>query len=74
MRSHYPRLGDRGAAVRVGTLDDPSAVRPDAAIYVTDRPDWASLPADVPSFEDSYKAADVLPPDRLARLMDLIGR
>ena len=31
--SVYPRLGSLGVGVRVGTLDDPDAWRPDAAIF-----------------------------------------
>jgi len=58
--------------VRVGTLDDPSAVRPDAAIYVVDKPDWAPLPEDVPQFEAYYNPAELLPPERFARLQALL--
>lgn len=72
--SHYPRLGRLGAAIRVGTLDDGAAIRPDAAIFVADRMDWAALPDGVPVFETSYKPADILPPDRLSRLMALAAR
>jgi len=69
--SHYPGLGDHGGGVRGGTLDDPSAVRPDAVIYTAERMPWVSLPDDIPCFEGYYKAADVLPPDRFARLKAL---
>ena len=72
MWSHYPRLGEKGAAVRVGTLDDPSAVRPDAAIFVADKPSWAPLPEGVPSFETSYNPAELLPPERFARIKALL--
>jgi hypothetical protein len=70
--SHYPRLGRKGAAVRVGTLDDPSAVRPDAAIFVADKPAWAPLPEGVPQFEVHYNPAELLPPERFARLKALL--
>jgi hypothetical protein len=70
--SHYPRIGEKGSAVRVGTLDDPSAVRPDAAIYVSDKPDWAPLPEGVPQFDAYYNPAEVLPPERFARLKALL--
>ena len=69
--SHY-RLGRKAAAVRVGTLDDPSAVRPDAAIFVVDRPAWAPLPEGVPQFESYYNPAELLPPERFARLQALL--
>lgn len=70
--SHYPRLGSAGAAIRVGTLDDPSAVTPDAAIFVSERSRWAALPDGVPAFEGTYRPADLLPPDRLGRLEALL--
>ena len=69
--SHY-RLGRKAAAVRVGTLDNPSAVRPDAAIYVGSRPQWAPLPEGVPQFEEYYNLIELLPADRYARLKALI--
>lgn len=71
--SHY-RLGRKAAAVRAGTLDDPSAVRPDAAIYVADRPSWAPLPEGIPQFEQYYDPAELLPAERYARLKALIGQ
>lgn len=71
--SHY-RLGRKAAAVRVGSLDDPSAVRPDAAIFVADRPSWAPLPQDVPQFDAYYDPAELLPPERFARLKALINQ
>jgi hypothetical protein len=71
--SHY-RLGRKAAAVRVGTLDDPSAAKPDAAIYVADRPEWAPLPDGVPQFTEYYDAAELLRPERYARLKALLGQ
>jgi hypothetical protein len=71
--SHY-RLGRKAAAVRVGTLDDPSAVSPDAAIYVVERPAWAPLPEGVPQFDEYYNPSELLPPERFARLKALIAQ
>jgi hypothetical protein len=71
--SHY-RLGRKAAAVRVGTLDDPPAVSPDAAIYVVERPAWAPLPEDVPQFDEYYNPSELLPPERFARLKALIAQ
>ena len=70
--SHYPRLGRAGAAIRAGTLDDPSAVRPDAAIFVADRPAWAPLPEGVPAFEQGYNQKEVLPPERWQRILAML--
>lgn len=72
--SYYPRLGRKAAGVRVGTLDDPSAVRPDAAIFVANKPDWAPLPEGVPQFEAYYSQAELLPPDRVARMQALLAQ
>lgn len=72
--SHYPRLGDLGAGVRVGTLDDPASIRPDAAIFVHERMPWVTLPDGVPAFERNYRPADILPPERVARLQALNAR
>ena len=72
--SHYPRIGRKAAGVRAGTLDDPSAVRPDAAIFVVDRPAWAALPDGIPAFEKYYDQADVIPPERFARLKALLNQ
>jgi hypothetical protein len=70
--SYYPRLGRKAAGVRVGTLDNPSNMTPDAAIYVLDKPDWAPLPDGVPTFEEFYNLGEVLPVDRFARLKALL--
>ena len=72
--SHYPRLGRKNAGIRVGTLDNPSAVRPDAAIFVVERPDWAPLPDGVPQFEEYYNPAELLPPRRFERMKALLPK
>ena len=64
--SFYPRLGELGAGFRAGTLDDPSALTPDAA--------WVALPEGIPTFETTYNPAELLPPERFARLKALIDR
>ncbi|MBT2187441.1 GFA family protein [Sphingobium sp. H33] len=74
MWSYYPRLGRLGAGLRAGTLDDPGKVRPDAIIFVADKMPWAALPDDIPQFETTYNPAELLPPERFARLKALIDR
>src|SRR5690348_5747563 len=44
MWSFYPRLGELGAGLRVGTLDDPSALAPDAVIFTESKMPWVALP------------------------------
>ena len=72
--SYYPRLGRLGAGLRVGTLDDPSWVTPDAVIYVSEKMPWVALPEGIPAFEKTYAFADVLPPERVARMLALAAR
>ena len=72
--SYYPRLERKVAAVRVGTLDDPSAAPPDVAIFVADKPSWASLPDGVQAFDQFYNPAEVYSPESMARLKALLGQ
>ena len=72
--SFYPRLGRKVAAVRVGTLDEPSAAAPDVAIFIADKPGWAPLPEGIPAFEQFYNPVDVYPEHSLARLKAVIGQ
>jgi hypothetical protein len=65
-------LGRKVAAVRVGTLDEPSAAPPDVAIFVADRPVWAPLPDGIPAFDEFYNPAEVYPAKSLARLKALL--
>jgi hypothetical protein len=60
--------------VRVGTLDDPGAIRPDVHIYVRSKLPWVSLPEGVPSFDAYYSAREVWPAESLARRNAAFGR
>lgn len=53
--------------VRVGTLDDPTAITPDVHIYTRSRQPWVGLPADVPRFEAYYGMNSLWPAASLAR-------
>lgn len=72
--SFYPRLGELGAGIRAGTLDDPGSVTPDAVIFTASKMPWVTLPEGLPHFEASYNAAELLPPERWARLRAMIER
>ena len=68
--SHYggvPAL----SFVRVGTLDEPSALPPNVHIYTRSKLPWVALPADVPAFPASYNSQVLWPPESLARRDDL---
>jgi hypothetical protein len=53
--------------VRVGTLDQPSALQPDVHIYVRSKVPWVSLPDGTPAFEAYYKTRDLWPAESLER-------
>lgn len=53
--------------VRVGTLDTPQALPPQAHIYVRSRQAWLRLDDSVPSYRGAYDAARLWPADSLAR-------
>jgi hypothetical protein len=60
--------------MRVGTLDDPTALKPDVHIYIRSKQPWVSLPPDVPAYETYYKAAELWPAASLARRKAALGK
>jgi len=74
MWSFFPIIERRCMGIRAGTLDDPGAVTPDALVYVGERMPWVALPEGIPRFEAYYSPADLLPPERFARLRALVRR
>lgn len=54
--------------VRVGTLDTPDALPPQAHIYTRSRQSWLVLAAGVPAYRAYYDAAKAWPEASLARL------
>jgi hypothetical protein len=64
--SHY---GGREAVafVRVGTLDEPSALPPDVHIFTRSKLPWVGLPKGTPAFEVYYETDKLWPPQSLAR-------
>lgn len=54
--------------VRVGTLDDPSALRPDIHIYTRAKAPWIKLPKGTPAFRDYYETKKTWPKAAYARL------
>ena len=67
--------GRRGVLrfVRVGTLDDPSALPPDVHIYTRSKLPWVALPAGVPAFEAYYDSSKLWPAQSLARRRTILG-
>jgi hypothetical protein len=72
--SSYPRLGRLGLGLRVGTLDDPNALTPDAVIYTESKMAWVALPEGIPAFEQQYNPFELLPAERSGRLRVLLDR
>jgi hypothetical protein len=54
--------------VRVGTLDRPSALRPDIHIYTETKVPWLELPRGTPAFRQFYVLEKVWPRKSLQRL------
>jgi hypothetical protein len=59
--------------VRVGTLDDPAALRPDVHIYVRSKLPWVALPEGVPAFEAYYDSKKLWPAASLERRRAILG-
>ena len=64
--SDYGRRS-RARFVRIGTLEDPSAIRPDVHIFTRSKLPWVRLPDGVPAFDVYYETEKLWPPESLAR-------
>ena len=53
--------------VRVGTLDDPGALSPNAHIFTRSKQPWVGLPKEVPAFEIYYETGQLWPKESLER-------
>jgi hypothetical protein len=54
--------------VRVGTLDDPSAIEPDVHIFTKSKVPWVELPDGVPAFNVYYDMQKLWPAASLERV------
>jgi hypothetical protein len=59
--------------VRVGTLDDPKALKPDVHIYTRSKQPWIGLPEGVPAFAEYYDMQKLWPAESLARRKAAVG-
>ncbi len=59
--------------VRVGTLDDPAALKPDVHIYVRSKLPWVTLPEGVPAFDFYYDSRKLWPPESIERRRAIFG-
>ncbi len=53
--------------VRIGTLDDPTALPPDVHIYVRSKLPWVTLPESMPAYEAYYDSRALWPAASLER-------
>lgn len=65
--AHYHGMGPRFAFVKLGTLDDTSAARPDVHIFTSTKQPWLALDGDIPVFEEYYRRSEVWRPESYAR-------
>jgi hypothetical protein len=70
--SHYGGV-ERLSFVRVGTLDEPSALPPNVHIYTRSKLPWVALPPDVPAFDAYYDSKKLWPADSLERRKAIFG-
>ena len=59
--------------VRVGTLDDPTALTPDVHIYTRSKLPWVRLPDGVPAFDAYYDTKALWPAASLERRRAILG-
>jgi len=66
-------IGNAVRFVRVGTLDDPSAIPPDVHIYTSSKQPWVTLSPDDLAVEEYYITNQVWSKESLERLAVLLG-
>jgi hypothetical protein len=59
--------------VRVGTLDDPTALPPDVHIFTRSKLPWIELPQSVPAFDVYYDMKALWPAASLERRRQILG-
>ncbi len=72
--SHYSGAGDAICLLRIGTLDNPNAVKPDIHIFTSTKQDWLKFADDIPNVEEYYKKEDYWPEESRDRFFKLMGR
>jgi hypothetical protein len=59
--------------LRAGTLDDTSAIRPAAHVFIRTKQTWLTLPAGAPTFETMYDRNAVWPAESLERFAKIVA-
>ena len=72
--SQYGGVKNPSRIVRVGTLDNPELLPPDAHIYVSTKQPWIVLDSKIPAFDEGYDTKQYWPEDARKRYFQLFGR
>ena len=72
--SNYAGAGDAVRFIRVGTLDEPDRFPPDVHIFTRSKQPWVVLAPSTPAVAEYYKAAELWPPESLARRAAVAAR
>ena len=72
--SNYAGAGPVVRFVRVGTLDNPDLLPPDAHIFTASKQPWVVIPPGVPAFAEYYDREKLWPPESLARRRAMLPR
>jgi hypothetical protein len=65
--SNYASLRHLARFVRVGTLDEPDLLPPDAHIFTLSKQPWVVLPPGMSAFDEFYEREKLWPQEALAR-------
>ncbi len=72
--SHYSGAGDVISLVRIGTLDNPNALKPDINIFTSTKQEWIQLSDNIPRVEEYYLKKDYWPAESIERFNNLTGK
>lgn len=70
--SHYTGAGPVIKFVRVGTLDDPDAMKPNVHIFAASKQPWVLIPPGVPAVPEYYERELLWPQESLERRKALL--
>jgi hypothetical protein len=70
--SHYAGSGPVLKFVRVGTLDNPDLLPPDAHIFTSSKQPWVTISEDIPVFSEYYDREKLWSAQSLARRMAVL--
>jgi hypothetical protein len=65
--SHYGAAKDKVAFVKVGTLENAVAIKPDIHIYTASKQAWVNLSGDIPAVEEYYRRSEYWPDESIKR-------